>query len=337
MTGDTVSLTVSGDAAQLERGLQLAHLLLTDPHLEAAALEQWKDAELQRISEWKSQPMRLLAETSAAALYPPGETRTRSLTADQVRAITRPEAQAWLKRLIVQAPIEAAVVGDIDRDTALPLVTRYLGSLPARPRIDGKTLWNLRTMAKPRGPIRVAESVAALTPQGAVLAGFFGADLRDLRDTRLLAMAARILSTRMNRTIREEKQLVYSISAFSEPGEAYPGFGAFRAAAPTDPGKAPALAAAVEEMFAAFAKDGPTPDEVVVAKKQLANLFDEILKTPDYWLGRLAVLDYRGIGVDDLLAAQAAYQSFTPQEVQEAFARYHRPEALFRFVITPRS
>ncbi len=336
MNGDTVTLTVSGDPAELERGLQLAYLLLTDPVLEAAALEQWKDVELQRIRERKSQPMRVLMETSVAAMYPLHETRPRPLSAEQVRAITRPAAQAWLTRLIREAPIEVAVVGDVDREAATRLVTRYLGALPARPRIDDKTLRNLRAIARPQGPIRVAESVDALTPQGAVLAGFFGPDLRDLRDTRLLIVAARVLSTRMTKTIREEKQLVYSIGASLEPAEVYPGFGLFKAIAPTDPGKAQALASAVEEMYAAFAKDGPTPDELAVARKQMANLVDEVLKTPDFWRTRLSTLDYRGLTIDDLLDAPAQYQRFTGREIQEAFARYDRPDARFRFVITPR-
>ena len=336
-SGDTATLTVSGDSAALERGLQLAYLLLTDPVIEEAALEQWKQAETQRTIEWKSQPMQVLVETSQAAIYPPGETRPRSLTAAQVGAITRPAAQAWLRRLITEAPIEVAVVGDVDREAATRLVTRYLGALPARPRIGGKTLSNLRVIARPQGPIRVAESVDTQTPQAAVLAGFFGADLHDLRDTRLLGMAARILSTRMVKTIREEKQLVYSIGASSEPAVVYPGFGLFAAVAPTDPGKAPALAAAVEEMYAAFAKDGPTPDELAVAKKQTANLLDEVLKTPDFWLSRLTTLDYRGLSVEDLLDAPAQYQGFTAQEVRQAFARYDRPDARFRFVIMPRS
>src|SRR5438034_8181362 len=34
MSGDTVTLTVSGDPAELKRGLQLAYLLLTDPVIE---------------------------------------------------------------------------------------------------------------------------------------------------------------------------------------------------------------------------------------------------------------------------------------------------------------
>jgi predicted Zn-dependent peptidase len=150
-------------------------------------------------------------------------------------------------------------------------------------------------------------------------------------------MAARVLTTRMTKTLREDKQLVYGIGAYSEPAVVYPGFGLFAAIAPTDPGKAPALAAAVEEMYADFAKDGPTPDELAVAKKQTANFLDETLKTPNFWLSRLSTLDYRGIGLDDLLDAPAQYQRFTASEIQDAFGRYNRPDASFRFVITPRS
>ena len=336
-TGDTVTLTVSGDAAELERGLQLAYLLLTDPLIEQPALEQWKDAEAQRITQRKSQPMQVLMDASAAAIYPRGEVRPRSLTVEQVRAVTRPAAQAWLRRLITEAPIEAAVVGDVDRETATRLVARYLGALAPRPRIDDKTLADLRAMGRPQGPISVGESVQVLSPQAAVLAGFFGADLRDVRDTRLLSLAARVLTTRMTKTLREDKQLVYSIGASSEPGVVYPGFGLFAAIAPTDPGKAPALAAAVEEMYAEFAKDGPTPDELAVAKKQTANFLDETLKTPNFWLRRLSTLDYRGLGLDDLLDAPAQYQGFTAEEVQDAVGRHNRPDARFRFVVTPRS
>lgn len=336
-TGDTVTLAVSGDAAELERGLQLAYLLLTDPLIEQPALEQWRDAEAQRITQRKTQPMQVLVDTSAAAIYPRDEVRPKSLTVEQVRAITRPDAQAWLRRLITEAPIEVAVVGDVDRETATRLVARYLGALPARPRIGDKTLADLRAMGRPQGPISVGESVQVLSPQAAVLAGFFGADLRDVRDTRLLSLAARVLTTRMTKTLREDKQLVYSIGASSEPGVVYPGFGLFAAIAPTDAGKAPALAAAVEEMYAEFAKDGPTPDELAVAKKQTANFLDETLKTPNFWLSRLSTLDYRGLGLDDLLDAPAQYQRFTAQEVQDAVGRHNRPDARFRFVITPRS
>src|SRR5262249_28849529 len=81
----------------------------------------------------------------------------------------------------------------------------------------------------------------------------------------------------------------------------------------------------------------PTAEELTVAKKQTATLLDEVLKTPGFWLGRLAALDYRGLTIDDVLEAQEQYQRFTAQDVQDAFVRYDKPEARLRFVITPKS
>jgi zinc protease len=332
---DTVTLTVLGDPAALEQGLELAYLLLTDPVVEPAGFGQWQDAKRQEIAERAREPRGVLAEAEGDAFYPADQVRLRPVTAAQVQSLTREKTQARLRDLIAQAPIEVAVVGDIDRERASALVARYVGALPARPRIDGKTLRDLRSVPRPRGPIRVTRVVATQTDQAQALDGFFAADIQNVRDSRLLILAARVLSTRMNRTIREERQLVYSIGAAARPGDAYPGFGRFTAQAPTDPAKADALVAAVDEMFTAFAAAGPTPGELTVARGQMGNLLDELMKTPDFWLDRLATLDYRGLSLDDIARIATDYQGFTADEIREAFARYARPEARFHFVILP--
>ena len=332
---DTLTLTVSGDPAALETGLELAYLLLTDPVVEPAGLEQWKDVRQQEIAERAVQPRGVLAQAEADALYPAGEARLHPLTAVQVRALDPPAVQGWLRALIALAPIEVAVVGDIDRARAIALVARYLGSLPARERIGDKTLRDLRTVPRPIGPIRVARTAPTQTDQAQVRDGFFASDAQEVRDTRLLIMASRVLSTRMNRALREERQLVYSIGAGVRPGEAYPGFGMFAAQAPADPGKAETLAAAIEEMYAAFAHTGPTADELAVARQQLSTFLDEAMKGPDFWSERLATLDYRGLTLAEIARIAADYGSFTADEIRDAFARYFRPEARFRFVILP--
>ena len=332
---DTMTLTVSGSPADLEIGLQLAHLLLTDPMIEPAALEQWKESEAQSIAARKLQPSGLLAEALAAAFYPHDEPRVKPLEAEQVQNIRLGAAQAWLRKLITESPIEVVVVGDIPRPAALALVEKYLGSLPVRDRISDKTLGNLRAIARPVGPIKVERKISTKTPQAIVMDGFFGTDVQNVRDVRLLTLAARILSTRMNRVIREEKQLVYGIGASSQPASEYPGFGLFVSRAPTDPAKAETLAAALDEMLAAFADKGPTENELTVAKKQIANLLDQTMKEPDFWVSRLSTLDYRGLGVEDIIEAPAAYQRYTTREIRESFARYSEPGSRFRFVITP--
>jgi len=139
----------------------------------------------------------------------------------------------------------------------------------------------------------------------------------------------------MHKTIREEKQLVYSIGAGSRPASEYPGFGLFAAQTPTDPAKTEALTKAVEEMYVAFAKDGPTGDEMTVARKQLVNTVDQTLKNPDFWVARLSTLDYRGADLTELMQGQQHYEQMTPADVRDAFARYFAPTSQLRFVVVP--
>jgi zinc protease len=333
--GDALTLTVAGNPADLEAGLQLAYLLLTDPVLEPAALEQWKEKETQAIAARKREAWGVLEESMAAAFYPREAVRLYPLTADQVRAVSRDAAQAWLRRLVATAPIEVAVVGDVDRATALGLVSAYLGALPARDPISDKTLAGLRAVARPAGPLEVKQTVDAAAPQAVVLEGFFGADMKNLPDVRRLAVAARLLSTRMHKTIREEKQLVYSIGAGSRPAVEYPGFGLFVAQAPTDPAKTEALAAAVDAIYADFAAGGPGDDELAVARKQMLNAIDQALKNPEFWVYRLGALDYRGTDLTELMRAPQHYGQMTAAEIREAFNRYFTPTARLRFVVVP--
>ncbi|HLC40920.1 MAG TPA: insulinase family protein, partial [Methylomirabilota bacterium] len=277
------------------------------------------------------------AEAVAAAFYSPDEPRIKPLEAEQLQKVRLDAAQAWLKKIIAEAPIEVVVAGDIPRPAALGLVEKSLGSLPARDRISDKTLGDLRTIKRAVGPIRVEKKISTKTPQAVVMDGFFGTDIQNVPDVRLLVLASRILSTRMNKVIREEKQLVYSIGASSQPASEYPGLGLFASRAPTDPAKAEALAAALDEMLASFANAGPTDDELGVAKKQIANFLDQSMKEPEFWVTRLSTLDYRGLSVDDIIEAPAAYQRYTAQEVRETFARYSGPTSRFRFIITPTS
>jgi zinc protease len=332
---DTMRISISGNPGELDIGFQLAHLMLTDPVVEPAALEQWKKAQKQAIEQRKVQPQGAIQEMIANAFYPKSEARLHPLTTEQVDAITVEAAQAWLKKLIAESPIEVAVVGDLPLDQAKAYVEKYIGSLPKRERISDKTLANLRTIERPKGPMIVEKTMDVQTPLGIVLDGFFATDAKNVRDSRLIQMAARILSTRMVKVVREEKQLVYSIGAQAQPGQVFPGYGLFLATAPTEPGKAPALAATLEEMYADFAKSGPTEDEIVVARKQMANQLDEQMKEPGFWTGRTAGLTYRGASLDDVMAAPEAFQKFTAEEIRECFARYFKPEARFRFVVTP--
>jgi zinc protease len=319
---DALTLRVSGSPADLETGMQLAYLLLTDPVIEQSAFDQWKTRQLQSIARREKTLLGVAGLQQAQALYPAGEARLHPVTAAQIDALTRDAAQAWLRTLIATAPIEVSIVGDMPREEVMSLVDRYLGSLPKRVRISSTTLASLRNVPVPKGPIVRDQTVDTETDQAIVRAGFFGPDATNVPDVRALQMAGNILSSRMVKTIREEKNLVYSIGAQVQPGRALPGFGMFLAAAPAEPKNATPLADTVHEMFMEFAKNGPTEGEMTVAKKQFANAITESMKTAGFWSGVTETIDYHGAKLDNAVDAPAAFQSLTAQQVHAAFAKY---------------
>jgi zinc protease len=332
---DALILFVSGSPADLEPGMQLAYLMLTDPAIEEAAWNQQLEAARRAIAGRKLQPRGVAQEVGWKLLHDASDPRGKPLEIEDLDRVTREQAQAWLSRVIAAAPIEVTIVGDIDRDRAFDLAARYVGSLPKRARISESTLDASRQRPRPTGPLQAWERIETETDNAIVRVGFFGADADDVRDVRHLEVASRILSTRMIEELRENQQLVYGIGVGSAPGVAYPGYGMVTAGSTTEPGKSATLRDEIIRMYREFASNGPTEQEMEVVKLQLANALDESMKEPRFWVSVMQDMTYRGSSLDDVLGAPEAFQSFTGEEIRDTFARYFNDESLFWMIIEP--
>ncbi len=335
--GPIVTLSISGSPDDVETGFQLAHLLLTQPKLEPTAFLQFQESTRQSLAESSKNPLAQGQRTAGSVPFPDDDVRFHPVTAAQIDKLTVEASQAWLEKLIKDSPIEVAIVGDLPKDRAIELVTRYLGSLPSRERVCPETYLPLRTLKRPKGPRIVEKTLETPTEQAFVLCGFYGADESNRPDARALAMAARVLSTRMMTEVREQAQLVYSIGAASRAASTFPGFGVFSASAPTEPHKTQALVEKVASMYATFAESGPTAAELDVAKKQWANTYAEQSKEPGYWTARLDQLTFRGTSLDDVSAEPAAVEALAAKQIQEAFARYYSPANSIVVVVKPKT
>ena len=233
--GPIVPLTISGSPEDIEAGFQLVYLLLTEPRIEPASFVQFQETTRQSLAESAKNPTALGMRIAGTLAYPDDDVRLHPLTPAQVDRLTVDASQAWLARLVKESPIEVSIVGDLPKDRAIELVTRYLGSLPARARLSPDTHLALRTLKRPVGPRVVERTLETPTAQAFVFSGFYGPDESDLGDVRALNFAARVLSTRMTAEVREQAQLVYRISAGLRAGSMFPGFGVFSAGAPTEP------------------------------------------------------------------------------------------------------
>jgi zinc protease len=331
----SIALTITGSPEEFETGFQLAWLLLTQPKIEEASFLQFKTTVKGMILESLNSPSGLGARIAGTLAFPDDDPRTKPVTVEQIDALTLAASQAWLDKLIKESPIEIAIVGDISKDRAFELAAHYLGSLPSRPRVGPETLLAARTLKRPAGPRTFEQEIKTPTKQAYVMSGFYGADQSNVADARALNMASRVLSTRMTTEVREKAQLVYSIGASSRAATTFPGFGVFSASAPTEPSKTGPLVEKLASMYAEFAKNGPTEEELDIAKKQMANTFDEALKEPATWSGRLDLMTYQGTNLDDVVGDPAAFQALTAKTVKETFAKYYDPKNAIVVVVKP--
>lgn len=334
---DAMTISVSGSPEDLEAGLQVAHLLLTDAKLEGPAFEHWMQAAAQSIEGRKTQPQRLFREILQQEWYPKDDPRHALLEQSDLDHLTLEGAQAWLSGVLSDGPIEVSVVGDIDRARATELVATYLGSLAPRERITPSTFSGLRAITPRKGPVTVDRTITSLAPTAFVFGGFYGVDGTDVDGVIMMQIAAQVLRSRMIQVLREEKGLVYSIGAVNRPATAYPGFGQFFAASPCEVDKADELAEGIHEMYEEFAKSGPTDEELATAKLQLANITDEGMKEPAFWTGRLQDMTYRGLRLTDVVESPQRLQTYSATEIRDVFRKAFSKDRQFTFIVRPKA
>jgi len=330
---DTLVVRVSGSPKDLEIGLQLAHALLMEGRIEESAFTRWKETSLQRYEAGMKMPG-FVAQKTLQEVISGDDPRLTVKTPEQISAQSLPAAQAWLERICRQAPIEVAAVGDIGAEQVLPLIERYVGSLPPRPRA-APVLDALRLVKRGRGPFERHVSVETVTPQAVVLCGFVGSHIRDVRDTRALELASKTLDSRLIKRVREELGLVYSLHVRSAPAEAYEDTGVVVTGAPCAPDNPEQVLAEIEAIFTAYATDGPSPEELENAKKQVLENLDTDMKEPGFWLEKLQHAELHKLDLNELKREKEAYQAFTADELRDVFCRYYTPERRFQIVVVP--
>lgn len=346
LAGRKLSLTgrSGADAAQirmeavpedLDMAFQLAHLLLTQPVVDAPALGTWKSRRLQINQETERNPIQMFERLCADMQYPDDDVRLRSLTNEQIGAIEPPAAQAWANTMIAQWPIEVAVVGDVSQERTKELVARYLGSLPERAKPSPMTWQDKRRRDLPPGPRNATRTVVSSIPQAAVMVAAYGPDKSAVADVRAVTLAAEVLTQRMAKVLQQEKHLVQGARAMLQPGDAMPGFGLLAVRAPCQPAKAPELLASIKEMFEQMAATPATAEEVEAAKKMIISQLEDQSREPKFWLERLETLDYDGLTLEAFGPPAETYGKIEAGEVAAAFGKYYAPDRVISVQVTP--
>jgi zinc protease len=313
------SISGSSTPAHLETALQLLYLQFTapgnDPEASALITKQ-----LEAAYQNRDRSPGVLFGEKVAQVNTSGHYTTEPLTLDRIKALERDTMVNFYKaRFSNAADFTFFIVGTFAVKDTVPLVARYVGSLPSKGEASSK--------ARDVGikfPAAVEKEVVekGREPRAQTVISFFAdPPLEENEQTRVEA-ATEVLEIALRDILREELGETYSVGVGLQQLLPQRGTGRISISFGGAPDKVDAMVQRVLQEVQRLQKEGPSDDLVNRAKEAARREHETAQKQNGYWLGRLQ--SAKLLGRDPLLALtrEERIAAVTPGNVQEMFTKY---------------
>ncbi|MEK7758152.1 MAG: pitrilysin family protein, partial [Pseudomonadota bacterium] len=317
-----VSLRSLSDRALLDPALDLFTRVLAAPSFPAASFERERQRALLGLKQAEASAGDVAAKAFIAQLYKghpyalPAEGSEAGL-----KALTRNDLAAFHARHYVGRNAVLALIGDIKLSEAKAIAERVLGGLPA-----GEAAPALPRVMDVVPRARAERVLSHPSTQTHILIGEAGMARND-PDYFALYLGNHVLGgsglvSRLSQEVREQRSLSYSVYSYfmplREPGP-------FLLGLQTKNSQRAEALTVVRRVLKEFAEKGPTPEELVAAKKNVTGGFplriDSNKKIAEY----LTVIGFYGLQltyIDDFIPR---IEAVTAEQIRDAFRRRVHP------------
>lgn len=206
------------------------------------------------------------------------------------------------------------IVGNIDAETAKPLVEKYIGSLKSTNR---KETWRDNKVRGPKGKTTKVIELELETPKATVITNFSKDMKYSIHNNLCNNILEGILDLRYTENIREKEGGTYGVAVQAgstrEPYSSYSMTMQFDC----DPDKAEHLKSLIYAETEKIMKEAPTAAEV---NKVIANLKknnEQAKPHNSYWMNVLFTYYRTGINIDDPKNFENIIDKITPKDIQK--------------------
>jgi zinc protease len=309
----------SSSPAHLETALQLLNLRFTAPGDDSEAFALLK-RQLEAALINRDRNPGVAFSDKIAAVNTMGHYSSTPLTADRIATLDRAAmVEIYKARFSNAADFTFFMVGAFTVDQAVPLVARYVGSLPSA--LVRTSTYKDVGLAFPAS-VQRATVVKGREPKAQTALSYFADPPLDENEQSRVEAATEVLEIALRDILREELGETYGVSVGrSQPlpqrGSAWISIG-FTAS----PDNVDRLIGRVQQEIERLQKEGPSDDLATRARESARRAHEIELRENGYWLGRLqsAVLLQR----DPLLILRRfeRIDAITPANLHEIFRRY---------------
>jgi zinc protease len=312
---------ISGSAApaELETALQILYQRFVSPSDDPetfALLKRQLDASVRNREQ---SPGRVFGErleqVNSSSHY-----TALPLTPERIAALDREKMLAFYRqRFSNAADFKFSMVGAFDVDEVLPLLARYVGSLPSA----GRPSSTFKDIAI-RFPAEVERATVekGREPRGQTVISFFADPDRDPLEQEKLAAATLVLQTALRDILREDLGQTYTVSVGRSQELPQRGGGYVSVSFGSAPENIPEMTDRVLAEIKQLQAEGPSDDLTNRAKEAAKRQHETAVRENPYWLRRLSDIRMFGGKPEEILTRTARIDAITPDALRDVYRRY---------------
>lgn len=309
---------VSGSSTvkDVESMLQVMYLYFTEPRKDTALFKSFVQRNKSQFAMLSANPQAAFIDTMYKTLYNnnplapvavPKSEYYDKIDLDRSLAIYR-------ERFGDASGMQFAFVGSFKEEDMIPLIEKYIASLPATGKkfnyVDNK----VRTIGGKKNL-----TVSKGKEQKSLILAFYAGEIPYSEDLELKTQAmSEVLNIRIIEELREKIQGIYGGGTFASLEKVPYGNYNFVLQLPCGPEKVDTLVKTVKKEFELLAKNGPTAEYLDKVKKQWLEDNKVQMKNNNTWLNQLLSFKTEGGDPKRFLEYEKYVNALTPKDVQEA-------------------
>lgn len=299
----------------METMLQLNYLYFTAQRSDNDAFQSWKTKEAAMLVNAATNPMKYLRDTIRKEVYP-DLARLQSLTLEELDQVNYARClQICKERFANAADFTFIFTGNIEESTFIPLVEKYIASLPAKGKKEMHQDFGGAARDGSRTNIFKHEMEI---PTATVFIDAHGKVEYNLKNKLAYSIAEQVIDIILTEEIREKEGGTYGVSVSAGVNNLPHPNVMLQIYYQTDPEKYEYLNQRIEEVVAEFAKVGPSETNMAKVKEYMVKKYKENLRNNGYFSRTMK--EYLLNGVDNCTDYEKVLNSISINDVRAAIA-----------------
>lgn len=295
-----------------ETMMQLTYLTFTAPRKDTEAFESFKNRMKAQLESAQANPLSSINDSLQKAMYN-NHPRVVMMKPEMVDQIDYDHIlEMYNDRFKDASDFTFYFVGNIDLETAKPLIAEYLGALPA---INRKETFKDTKMNIRKGVYKNEYTKEQQTPTATIVFLYSGKAPYTLKNDILLSFATQVLDMVYTEEVREKEGGTYGVNCFGDL-QKYPKEQLLlQIVFQTDPAKKDKLAGIVVDELKKLAAEGPSDVHLQKVKEYMLKKYADNQKENGYWMNNLN--DYFYYGMDMTEGYTGIVNSITAKDIQK--------------------